>query len=235
MRITHTTKRLNRLFVALIVLLMTWSVAAAQHAHAASGPAGKLNVTVGSVSGPAGGQVEIPISLTGATGLGAFEFVLTYDPAVLEPKSAEKGKLLGGNALLENYPDPSGRLAVTLVCQNPLSGDGTAVIAKFTVKGQNGQKCALKLENVRAWDAKSHLDFLVTTTSGEFTVGSTGFTWPWWGWIAVAAVMVLLLILLFGRKKRVGKSSETVYCSKCGTPLSFGSSFCTKCGIKIGT
>lgn len=66
--------------------------------------------------------------------MGAFEFVLTYDPAVLDPKTVEKGTLLGGSALLENYSDPSGRFAVTLVCQNPVSGDGAAVIAKFTVK-----------------------------------------------------------------------------------------------------
>jgi hypothetical protein len=228
--------RIDSQLFAIVVALLTWSIASAQHAHSASGPAGKLNATVGSVSGQTGSSVDAPISLSGAAGLGALEFVLTYDPAVLEPMSAEKGAILSGNALIEHYPDPSGRLAVTLVCQNALSGDGVAVIAKFTVKGQNGQKCPLKLENVRAWDAKSHLDFLVTTTAGEFTVGSGALNVSWLWWIAAAvAAVVLLLLFQIGRGRQSAKSSGTQYCSKCGATLNLGAVFCSKCGNQVKT
>ena len=72
------------------------------------------------------------------------------------------------------------------------------VKAHFLVKGQSGQKSALRLENVRAWDGKTHLDFFVTTANGEFTVGGDG--WPWW-MLAVAAAVVVLLLILLGMRR----------------------------------
>jgi hypothetical protein len=147
---------------------------------------------VGSVTTRANQEVDIPITLAGATNLGALELVLTYDPAILEAKSAERGALLGSNALVEYYANPSGRLAVTLVSQDGVTGDGPVVNARFLVKGQAGQKSALRLENVRAWDGKTHLDFLITTSAGEFTVAGG---WPWW-LIALAIVLALVLLLL---------------------------------------
>lgn len=180
-------------YLCLVLLLAGAGLAGAQHGHPAAGPPGKLAVGVGSPTAGSGQELDIPVTLAGATNLGALELVLTYDPAVLEAKSADRGTLLSSNSLLEYYANPSGRLAVTLVSQDGVTGDGPVVKARFLVKGQPGQKSALRLENVRAWDGKTHLDFLVTTASGEFTVDGG---WPWWILAVVAAGVAVLLILL---------------------------------------
>ena len=220
-------------------LAATAERAIAQHNHPLDSPPGKLTVAIGSIIGSTNQEAEIPITLTGATGLGALELVLTYDPAILEAKSAERGSLLSSNSLVEYFVNPSGRLAVTLVSQDGVTGDGPVVMAHFLVKGPAGQKSALRLENVRAW--KGHLDFLVTTTAGEFTVGGSG--WPWW-WIAVAAGAVLLLLLLMKVARRSGPVAPAaaaqkvppvmkLRCPKCGQPIDRGSVFCNHCGQKL--
>jgi hypothetical protein len=66
---------------------------------------------------------------------------------------------------------------------------------RFLVKGQPGQKSPRKLDNVRAWDGKTHLDFLVAAEAGEFTVASGG--WPWWliALLALLAIVILLFLI----------------------------------------
>ncbi len=230
---------MKTLLQSLMLLLAGAGLARAQHDHMAGGPPGKLTVAVGSTTASANQEVEIPIILTGTTGMGALELVLTYDPAILEPKSAERGTLLSSNSLVEYFVNPSGRLAVTLISQEGVNGDGPVVTAHFLVKGEAGQKSALHLESVRAWNG-NHLDFLVTTTAGEFTVGGG---WPWW-WIAIAVAAVLLFLLLLKFKRRTAAvarasavprelDSMKFHCPKCGQPIDRGSVFCNHCGQKL--
>ncbi len=182
------------------LLLVATALAAGQHGHAPAGPPGKLTVGVDSPTAAPNQEVDVPLTVKGADNLGALELVLTYDPAVLEARSADRGALLGRNALLEYYADTSGRLAVTLVSQDGVKGDGPVATAHFLVKGQAGQKSALRLENVRAWDGKSHTDFLVTAEAGTLTVQSAG--WPlWWYAVAGAAVLLVLILLVTRRRK----------------------------------
>jgi hypothetical protein len=188
--------------IATLLALIAAGLAAAQHGHAGGGPPGKLAVGPANATAVAGQEVDVPITVKGAAGLGALELVLTYDPAVLEARSAERGELVSTNSLVEYYADPSGRLAVALVSQDPVNGDGPVVKAHFVVKGQSGQKCPLRLENLRAWDGKTHLDFLVTAEMAEFTVG--GFEWPWWLIPALVAAGVFLMVLLLGLRRRRG-------------------------------
>jgi Cohesin domain/zinc-ribbon domain len=232
---------MKTLLGSLVLLLAGAELASAQYDHPSKSPPGKLTVAVGSATASSSQEVEIPIILTGATtSLGALELVLTCDPAILEAKSAERGSLLSSNSLVEYYINPAGRLAVTLVSQDGVNGDGPVVMTHFLVKGQAGQKSALRLENVRAWDGKSHLDFLVTTTAGEFTVGSG---WLWW-WIAAAVGAVLLLLLLLKVARRSGPATPAAAspkeppplkfrCPKCGQPVDRRSVFCNHCGQKL--
>lgn len=186
---------------AVFLLLAGVGLASAQHDHPSSGSPGKLKLSVGNASALPNQEVDLPIAITGATNLGALELVLTYDPAILEARSADRGTLLSSNSLVEYYINPSGRLAVTLVSQDGVSGDGPVATAHFLVKGKTGQKSPLRMENVRAWDGKTHLDFLVTTEPGEFTVGGGGWP-PWWIAAAVAAAVVVLLLVLLGLRRR---------------------------------
>ncbi len=237
---------LKALFRGLVLLLAASRLASAQPSPTASAPPGKLTVAVGSTTASSSQEVEIPVTLAAAKNLGALELVLTYDPAVLEAKSADRGALLSSNSLVEYFVNPNGRLAVTLVSQDGVTGDGAVVAAHFLVKGQAGQKSALGLENVRAWEGKTRLDFLVSTTAGEFTVGGG---WPWW-WVAVVvgAVLLLLLLLKFARRTRAPTPPALPTpaaaarkeppplkprCPKCGQPIDRGSAFCNHCGQKL--
>ena len=239
--------RTGVLIEGLVLLLAGVEVATAQHNHSLGNPPGKLTVAVGNITAAAGKEIDVPITITGGKNLGALELVLTYDPAILEAKSAERGSLTS-NASMEyfvNPPDdkaganPSGRMGVALASQDAVDGDGQAVVTHFVVKGQAGQKSALRLESVRAFDG-NHLDFLVTTTAGEFTVGGG---WPWW-WIAVAvgAVLLLLMLLKVSRRRPAQSSlpppqrmppAMILRCPKCGQPIDRGSAFCNHCGQKL--
>ncbi len=233
---------MRALICSLVLLAAGVGLGRAQHGHPTGGSPGKLTVGVGSATGAPGQEVDIPVTLTEANNLGALELVLTYDPAVLEAKSAERGSLLGGNALVEYYANPSGRLAVTLVCQDAVTGDGAVVRAHFLVKGGQGQKSALQLESVRAWDGKTHLDFLVTTAAGEFTVAGS---WPWW-WIAGGVgtvVLMLLLVLAAARRTRPAAAAASQRepeagrspCPRCRKLVEHGVAFCPHCGHKMAT
>jgi hypothetical protein len=175
------------------------AAAAAQHDHPHGDPPPPLTLEVGSARAGPGAEVEVAVTAKGAAGLGPMQMVLTYDPAVLEPLGAERGPVLGGNTLLEHAADPSGRLAVAWATQQPIGGDGVLLKAKFRVVGAQGQKCTLGLDSVRAWDAKTHLDALVTVKPGEFVVdaGEAGGVrdrlWLWVG-LGVGAVLVLAVV-----------------------------------------
>ena len=99
---------------------------------------------------------------------------LVYDAAILEAKNVEKAPLLTGNVLLASNLDEPGRLVVGLVTLDGVNGDGAALTVHFVVKGQEGQKSPLSLENLQAWEAERRLDVLVKAESGEFTVSASG-------------------------------------------------------------
>src|SRR5207253_4693153 len=114
-----------------------------------------LKLVVGSTQGPPGEEVEVPISLQGAAGIGPAEMVLTFDPAILDAKPPEKGPLLAGNATLDYYTEAgSGRLALNWVSQDAIASDGVVVKARFRVLGPVGQKTSLEMVRARAWDRK---------------------------------------------------------------------------------
>jgi hypothetical protein len=48
--------------------------------------ASNVTMSVGSISGANGATVDVPVTLTGAPGIGALHVELVYDAAVLEPR-----------------------------------------------------------------------------------------------------------------------------------------------------
>ena len=245
---------------ALFVGALLWSSASLwsqDHDHHApkGDPPPPVTVSIGAVSGKPGDEVEIPITIKGAKGIGPMEMLLTYDPKILEAKPeqcAKQGPLLT-SALFEARSDPVGRMAILWATSDAINGEGVVVLAKFTVKGTAGEKSPLTLSDVRVW-ARDHpsLDAMVTVESGEFTVAGGGF--PWW-WLCVAAfvlfVLLLLLIVFFLRRKRPepqqqkpGAKTEPakpqakapvamVPCPSCAKPIQKGLAFCPHCGSKI--
>ena len=67
-----------------------------------------FTLRVESIEVSSGGDAEVPISVEGASGIGAMQFVLSYDSSLLTVTEVARGSLLGGDALLEFNADQPG-------------------------------------------------------------------------------------------------------------------------------
>ena len=121
--------------------------------------------------------VNVPIYLTGAKNVGSLEFVLTYDPTVLEVSDVEAGGL-AQNSLFDFGVRVPGRLWAGLIDTDGINGDGPVAVVSFEVIGPGSSASRLTLENVATYDARSLLDILTDATSGSFTVDGPTLTAP---------------------------------------------------------
>jgi hypothetical protein len=195
----RSARNLSAVAVALAVVLMP----TASHAAATS-----VAVAVPAAKGGSGAEVKVPITITGAEGVGAMHVELTFDPAVLQPLSAEKGRLISSNALVDSNPQP-GRLTIGMVSSDKVSGTGEIVVAKFKVLGKKNSKSALGLEKVQAWEGDvNRFDIKVTTTPGEFTVtGKKAF--PWLIVVIAAAVVIAGFMYMRSRSAKASPALAT--------------------------
>jgi hypothetical protein len=169
-------------------------------AHASS-----VTVVVCSVEGATGAKVEVPINIRNAQQLGAMQMEMTYDPAVLEAKTVEKGGLPQEITVGSNVIAP-GRLRIVMnaSARESISGDGTLMKAVFEVKGTRGQRCDLHLTGLRAWDNTKPeappYEMLATVEPGTFTVVGGLPVIPLM--LGAAVVLILLIVLAVARKGR---------------------------------
>ena len=122
-------------------------------------------------------NVNVPIHLTGAENIGSLEFVLTYDPSVLEVSGVEAGGL-AQSALFDFGSRSPGRLWAGLIDSEGINGDGPIAVVSFKVVGPGASTSLLALENITTYDASSLLDILTNATSGSFTVDGQALTAP---------------------------------------------------------
>ncbi len=122
-------------------------------------------------------NVNVPIHLTGAENIGSLEFVLTYDPSVLEVSGVEAGGL-AQSALFDFGTRSPGRLWSGLIDSEGINGDGPIAVVSFKVVGPGASTSLLALENITTYDASSLLDILTNATSGSFTVDGRALTAP---------------------------------------------------------
>jgi len=122
-------------------------------------------------------NVNVPIHLTGAENIGSLEFVLTYDPSVLEVSGVEAGGL-AQSALFDFGTRSPGRLWAGLIDSEGINGDGPIAVVSFKVVGPGASTSLLALENITTYDASSLLDILTNATSGSFKVDGRALTVP---------------------------------------------------------
>jgi len=113
-------------------------------------------------------EIEVPINLVGADNVGSLEFVLAYEPEVLEVTGVRPGPL-AGQALLESSAATPGLLWTGMIDADGISGDGPAAIVTFIVIKGGGSNTQLSLQNVVAYDATSLLDIIVEASAGSFS------------------------------------------------------------------
>ena len=122
-------------------------------------------------------SVEVPINLTEASNVGSLEFVLAYDPEVLQVTSVAPGALANA-AVIGSNTLASGRVWVGIADARGINGSGAVAIVTFDIVGQQRGSSALALEQVAAHDATSLLDILSDATAGEYTLEGPNATGP---------------------------------------------------------
>lgn len=137
----------------------------------------KLVLTAGTVTGRAGSNVSVPITLRSEGNVAGLQFALSYDPALLNYKDIEEG------ALTEDYTVEaeavSGSVNVLLV-KIPVTsieaGQGTVAKINFTVVSgaRTGRSCDLAFNNVTFSDDEGEPLIADKLNNGKFTVASSG-------------------------------------------------------------
>jgi hypothetical protein len=122
------------------------------------------------------GDVNIPVNLKGADGIGSLHLELVFDPAVIKAVGLKTGDL-AEYALVEHNLQVPGRVIIGLADHSGISGDGVLVEISFEVMSKNG-KSQLILENVEAYDTEYFMNVIAEISNGNFSVEDKEFIAP---------------------------------------------------------
>ncbi len=117
-----------------------------------NGPVRTTSVEAPRVSAPTGGQVNLPVTVRGASGKGiiAYEFALRYDPSVIQPQADPvdlTATVSRGLSAVANAAEP-GLLRVVVYGPMPIDGNGVLLNLRFTAVGEPGAGSDLSWERI---------------------------------------------------------------------------------------
>lgn len=193
-----TRMQTHSLRAAAVVTLLHVTLWCGATTHAA------VDLTVENVKTAAGSEVEVPISVRGASGLEGIQFVLTFDPESLEFLDVTPAPLAGAADIHLKQRAP-GTVRVAVLPEAMLnSDDGTLLLARFQVLAGDGKELPVGIVEAKA--SEFHDQFPVwmhvTATQGSvITVAAPAL--PAWLWLAILPMMILAIVLLrlFRRKE----------------------------------
>ncbi len=121
-------------------------------ASATSGPVRSVTVEAPSVVSEADKQIVIPVTVKGVAdkGVVSYEFVLRYDPKVIQPLGDAvelSGTVSRGLSFAANTAEP-GILRVAVYGAMPIDSNGILLDLKFTVVGESGSVSPLTWERI---------------------------------------------------------------------------------------
>lgn len=190
-------------------------------------------------------NMTVPILATQCEGLGALQFTLIYDPAVVEPVSVESGGNLT-DGMTEFSIIAPGRLGIAIVSGTPVNKTGELLKVIFKRVKTDEATTDLTITDAKAWDYTNNMEMLVSTEPGTLTL--TQKTNPsiagripdaWKNPLMIGAGIFLLLVLLFlliifskrGKKSPPPQTPPSgSFCQKCGAAHDSDARFCPKCG-----
>ena len=126
-----------------------------------------ITVTPSRTAPAVGETFTVDVAITGNPGIGAVQFRLTFDPAVLDCVAVETGAVLKG-ALAASNPDAEGGAIVAAASASALTADGTIATFTFKVVGQGAVSFGFR-------------DYVLSTTTGAevpFTLAGASLTEP---------------------------------------------------------
>ena len=164
--------------IPVITLLLALTLVACQlDQPSVSTPAPDVPPLVSPTESPASQMLEVPIRATGASQLGSIEFVLVYEPSLLEVVEVKPGSL-ASNALIQFDSGTPGRLWTGIVDANGISGEGSLAVVSFRPVEMSQSPSPLVLENVSAYNVSTFLDMPAHSSSGELTIQGQQVTSP---------------------------------------------------------
>lgn len=128
----------------------------------------RLELVVMPGSAPAGEVAKVQIQFKSSVGVGAVQFEIVYDTAVLKFKRVENGPQLPGGLLEANEVQP-GRVRVALISNEEVKGSGVLLLSEFESTLGAAGTTSVNLESVRAWDLANNLPLLVAAQAGDWT------------------------------------------------------------------
>jgi hypothetical protein len=148
-------------------------------------------VTVNSATAGTGTSATLPVSVSGASNLGAMDVVITYDPAVLKFSKAELGDL-STNGIVEANELQAGTTKISFADTKGISGDGTILKLTFDVIGAKGTTTNI---GVSAQAYGLDLKDIPTTAKGGTVTAKSGIE------MAVILLAIGLGIVAFSRRR----------------------------------
>lgn len=168
----------------------------------------RLELSVEPGSSEVGIVAKIPVRFNSPVGIGAAQFELVFDPAMLKFKGIENGSQLPAGLVESNEVQP-GHVRVALVSNEEVKGAGVLLLAEFEMTSGPQASTSVNLESARGWDLANNLPVVVGVKAGEWkrtSVATTVTERSLWiyglGGLAVVAAASLLAVALRFRKSR---------------------------------
>ncbi len=124
-----------------------------------------------------GGDIQVPIEVTGAAEIGALGIELSYDPEVVEAIEVSAGPLASGGMLQSNLDTP-GRVKLGLISTIGVSGDGTVATVTLRPVSGGGGFSPLLLSNIEAYHVETERELLSVVQPGKYTAAGHSVTAP---------------------------------------------------------
>lgn len=125
----------------------------------------------GATSGVNGEYVDITIDAENASGLGSFQFNVTYDSSIISANSVIIGTDLTGGIITKNINNVAGKVTVAGASDTGISGSGNVITINFTVVGNDPDSTDINITNVELKNITSKsVERQPEVTNGTFAV-----------------------------------------------------------------
>ena len=166
---------MKRTLLFLMALLLAVTLAAPAHAHAEEESVG---IQVGTISGEADGQIDLPVLLDKCAGVDSVQFDLNYDSAALQYVSMTPGDLFAAQYTVVNADVP-GRVRVACASALGLENAGTLLTLRFRLLTETGSAVTITSGIITRVDADyNQSTAYVAITNGGVTVGASTLPAP---------------------------------------------------------
>ena len=166
---------MKRTLLFLMALLLAVLFVSPAQAHAEDE---SVMIQVDTVSGEAGGQIDLPVLLDNCAGVDSVQFDLNYDSAAMEFVSMTPGDLFPAQYTVANSDVP-GRVRIACASALGLEGAGTLLTLRFRLLGETGSAVSVTSGIVTRVDADyNQTTAYVAIQDGGVTVGEAPLPAP---------------------------------------------------------